>query len=89
MNLDQSAPVVLIVEAKGLIRSTISKEFQRAGWSVLEASTGEGSLVLAARGPQVDAVAIPCMRTCADCRRGAPIGTASCQATPRARSAAR
>jgi DNA-binding response OmpR family regulator len=56
MNLDQSAPVVLIVEAKGLIRSTISKEFQRAGWSVLEASTGEGSLVLAARGPQVDAV---------------------------------
>jgi hypothetical protein len=49
MNLHQSAPVVLIV-AEGLIRLKISKEFQRAGWSVLEASTGEGSLVLAARG---------------------------------------
>ena len=56
MNHDLPEPVVLIVEDDWLILAEIAEEFQQAGWTVLEASTGEGSVAAAQNGQRIDAV---------------------------------
>lgn len=49
-------PVVLIVEDEWLICDEIADEFRRAGWRVVEASSGEGCLALAQSEVRIDAV---------------------------------
>ena len=56
VNHDLPAPIVLIVEDEWLILAEIAEEFQRAGWTVLEANTGESSVALAQNGQRIDAV---------------------------------
>lgn len=49
-------PVILIVEDEWLIRDVLAAEFRRAGWTVLEASSGEGALGLIESDEPVDAL---------------------------------
>lgn len=46
MDLKKLPPVILIVEDEWLVREALAAEFRRAGWTVLEASSGEGALRL-------------------------------------------
>jgi CheY-like chemotaxis protein len=52
----QTSPVILVVEDEWLVREDIAAEFRRAGWTVLEASTGEGAIGLLESDEQVDAL---------------------------------
>jgi CheY-like chemotaxis protein len=46
MCASRPAPVVLIVEDEGLVRTLIASEFASQGWVVLEADKGEGAVEL-------------------------------------------
>jgi CheY-like chemotaxis protein len=50
------SPIILIVEDEWLVREEIAGEFRRAGWTVLEASTGEGAIGLVEAGEPIDAL---------------------------------
>ena len=52
----EPAPVVLIVEDEWLVRTDIVEEFRRAGWAVLEASSGESALGIIESGADIDAL---------------------------------
>ena len=47
MEAQRASGTVLVVDDDALLRLAIVDEFKRAGWSVLEAATGEGALVSA------------------------------------------
>ncbi len=49
-------PIILIAEDEWLIRDVLASEFRRAGWTVLEASSGEGALGLIESDEPVDAL---------------------------------
>jgi CheY-like chemotaxis protein len=49
-----SPRVVLLVEDEWLLRATIAEELERAGWRVLEASTGEGAIGQLRNGERID-----------------------------------
>jgi two-component system, OmpR family, response regulator len=53
---DLCGPVALLVEDEWAIRIVVVQTFQESGWSVLEASTGEGALALIRARPQVHVV---------------------------------
>lgn len=57
MRISNPSRLILVVEDEWLLRHDIAKAFRRAGWEVLEASTGEGALrLLQAAGHRINAV---------------------------------
>ena len=54
MSPQRSKPVALIVEDEWLVRVELANEFQDAGWSVLETSTGEGAVALLRQEQRID-----------------------------------
>jgi len=46
--------VVLVVEDDWLLREEVASEFREAGWTVLEAGTGQGALALLQQGHRFD-----------------------------------
>jgi CheY-like chemotaxis protein len=53
----RSCLVVLVVEDEALLRFLIVSEFRRAGWDVLQSTTGEGAIALLdEHGDEIDAI---------------------------------
>ena len=49
-----NVPVVLLVEDEWLIRADMAAELEKAGWRVVEASTGKGAIGQLCNGVEID-----------------------------------